>query len=193
MRHCIGIEDEAFLRGDVPMTKREIRILTLAKARIAPGDVVWDIGAGTGSLSVEAALLAEKGGAVFAIERQAEGCELIRRNAAKFGAANLTVVEGAAPEALAKLPVPDVVLIGGSGKALPEILSIVDEKLKPGGRMVLNTVTVESLYETLAELEKRPQYDCDAMQAQITRLPKRGRYHMAQALNPIAIVACIKH
>lgn len=191
MRHNLGIEDEAFLRGDVPMTKCEIRILTLAKARIAPGDVVWDVGAGTGSLSVEAALLAE-GGAVFAVERQGAGCELIRRNAANFGVEHLTVVEGAAPEALADLPRPDVVLVGGSGKALPDILAVVDERLKPGGRMVLNTVTVESLYETLAELEKRPQYTCDAMQAQITRLPKRGRYHMAQALNPIAIISCVK-
>jgi len=98
----LGIKDEAFVRGKVPMTKEEIRILTLVKAQIAPDAVVYDVGAGTGSLSIEAARLAPAGH-VYAIEKNPEGVELIAENATKFSVENITVVEGAAPDALAGL------------------------------------------------------------------------------------------
>ena len=99
----IGIKDEDFVRGKVPMTKEEIRILTLVKARITPDTVVYDVGAGTGSISIEAARMAPQGH-VYAIEKNPDGIALIAENAKKFGAENITIVEGTAPDALADLP-----------------------------------------------------------------------------------------
>ena len=109
----IGIKDEDFVRGKVPMTKEEIRILTLVKARIAPDAVVYYVGAGTGSISIEAARMAPQGH-VYAIEKNPDGIALIAENAKKFGAENITVVEGTAPDALADLPALDAAIIGGN-------------------------------------------------------------------------------
>ena len=113
----LGIEDKEFIRGEVPMTKQEIRVLTLAKAHIQPTAVIIDIGAGTGSISIEAALLAPKGH-VYSIERTAEGIKLIQANAEKFGVHNLTAVHSEAPDGLEKIDTCDTVIIGGSGRQL---------------------------------------------------------------------------
>ena len=134
MKHFLGIADDEFIRGKVPMTKQEIRILTMAKARIGAEDIVYDIGAGTGSLSIEAALQAENGH-VYAIERKAEGIALIQQNAEKFGVRNLTVVQHEAPEGMDELPACDVVLIGGSGSILrPVSLTNNQPSLMNGGK-----------------------------------------------------------
>ncbi len=186
-----GIPDNEFIRGDIPMTKQEVRILALVKARIGAADTILDIGAGTGSFSVEAALLAPRG-RVYAVEKEPEGVGLIRANAAKFCTANLEVVAGAAPEALAGLPAADVIFIGGSGGYLEEILAAADSLLKPGGRLILAAVTVETLHQALAVLDTRPDYDTEAAGVQVTRLRKAGGKHMFQAGNPVYLIACIK-
>ena len=186
----LGIADEEFIRGDVPMTKREIRILTLAEARIAPADVIWDIGAGTGSMSVEAARLASEGW-VYAVERNAEGAALIRQNAEKFGIKNLTVVEREAPEGLDALPACDAAIIGGSGRRLAEILDAIAARMKPGGRVVVNCVTMQTLASALEYLRRhKGDFAYEAAQVQVNRLRQVGPYDMAQALNPIYIIAC---
>ncbi len=113
----LGISDDEFIRGKVPMTKQEIRVLTMVKAHISESDIVWDIGAGTGSMSIEAARLAPSG-TVYAIERNAEGTDLIRQNMAKFGIDNITVIDGEAPDALKDIEDCDSVIIGGSGSRL---------------------------------------------------------------------------
>jgi cobalt-precorrin-6B (C15)-methyltransferase len=186
-----GIPDDQFQRGDVPMTKQEVRILALVKARIREADTVLDIGAGTGSLAVEAALLAPAG-RVFAIERQAAGVDLIRANAANFGAANLTAIHGPAPDALAGLPPADVIFVGGSGGKLAAILDAADGLLKPGGRLVVTAVTVETLQQTLAWAADKDGYTVDAAGVQITRLRPLGRRNMFQALNQVYIIVCSK-
>ncbi|MBP2662323.1 MAG: cbiT [Firmicutes bacterium] len=191
MTQRLGIPDSQFIRGDIPMTKQEIRILTLAKATIAMNDTVIDIGAGTGSLSVEAALLAEQG-KVFAIEREAEGIELIKANAAKFKASNVEAILGAAPEALNGLPTADVILIGGSGGLLPDILACADKLLKPGGRLVITAVTVETLSTALHIMRAKKEYSVDACAVQVTRIQPVGTSNMFKALNPIYIIACSK-
>ena len=191
MRHMLGIEDDAFCRGNIPMTKQEIRILTLTKAKINEDDIIWDIGAGTGSLSIESALLAPSGH-VYAIERKGEGTELIRKNADKFHVKNITVIEGEAPAAMLSLPPCNVVLIGGSGKKLLDILDFVDQRLGRGGRIVLNCVTVQTLYEALSYMRQRRDYQYEAVQIQANRLNSIGDYDMMQALNPIHIITCKK-
>lgn len=188
----LGINDEDFIRGKIPMTKQEIRILTLVKAKIEEGSTVLDIGAGTGSLSIEAALLA-KTGHVYAVERKKEGIDLICRNAEKFAVANLTAIEGEAPMALTNIPPCDVILIGGSGKHLLEILEVSATLLKSGGRIILNCITLQTLYEAISYMrEHKETYRYEAIQVQVNRLNPIGAYDMAEALNPIHIISCEK-
>jgi cobalt-precorrin-6B (C15)-methyltransferase len=186
-----GIADELFVRGDIPMTKQEVRIIALVKARIAETDIVVDIGAGTGSLAVEAALMA-KNGKVFAVEREPAGISLIRANAARFEADNVSIVEGSAPEALAGLPGADVVFIGGSGGQLTSILKTGHELLKAGGRLVIMAVTVETLNEALQFMQGRSDYQVEAAGLQVTRLRQAGTKNLFQAMNPVYIIACTK-
>ena len=184
----LGIKDDAFVRGNVPMTKEEIRILTLVKAQIAPNAVVYDVGAGTGSLSVEAARLAPQGH-VYAIEKNPEGIALIKENAARFSTRNLTVVEGVAPAALDGLPHLDVALIGGSGRRLPEILDIIGTRMHSGGRIVANAITMQTVAACLDYFHVHAElYTYEAIQVQISRLERVGPYDMAKALNPIYII-----
>lgn len=184
----LGIKDDAFVRGNVPMTKEEIRILTLVKAQIAPNAVVYDVGAGTGSLSVEAARLAPQG-QVYAIEKNPEGIALIKENAERFSTRNLTVVEGAAPAALDGLPPLDVALIGGSGRRLPEILDIIGTRMQSGGRIVANAITMQTVAACLDYFHAHAEdYTYEAIQVQISRLERVGPYDMAKALNPIYII-----
>ena len=188
----LGIADEEFIRQDVPMTKQEIRILSLVKARIAPDAVIYDIGAGTGSLSIEAARLAPQG-EVYAIERSSEGINLIRANAANFAVTNMQVIQAEAPDGLADLPEADAILIGGSGSRLSEILETVTPKLKQTGRLVLNCITVQTLMQCIEFMRKHSDiYIYEAIQVQVTRLQQVGTYDMAKANNPIYIVTCWK-
>lgn len=184
----IGIKDEDFVRGKVPMTKEEIRVLTLVKARIAPDAVVYDIGAGTGSISIEAARLAPQGH-VYAIEKNPEGIALIAENAKKFGVANISVVEGTAPDALAGLPELDAAIVGGSGRKLADILDIIGARLRPTGRIVANAITMQTVAACLDYFHAhKDTYAYEAIQVQINRLERVGPYDMAKALNPIYII-----
>lgn len=184
----LGIEDESFIRGKVPMTKQEIRVLTMVKARISPTDIVWDVGAGTGSMSVEAARLAGQGH-VYAVERNPEGVSLIEQNKEKFGVDNLTVVEGEAPEALNGLPDCDAAIIGGSGSHLSAILDEISARMRTGGRIVINCITIQTLAAALDYLRAHEiDFSYEAIQVQINRLQAVGAYDMAKAINPIYIV-----
>ena len=136
--------------GDVPMTKQEVRAVALAKLRLTATDTVWDVGAGTGSVSIEAALVA-RAGSVWAVERNAAGVRLIRETADAFGCGNVHAVPGVAPEALAILPVPDAVFVGGSAGELPSIVEAALEK-NSQVRLCVPCVTVETLTEACALL-----------------------------------------
>lgn len=185
----IGIDDEEFIRGEVPMTKQEIRILTIAKARIKPGDVVIDIGAGTGSLSIEAAMIARQ---VYAIERNPDAIELIQQNAERFKVDNIIIINSEAPNGLEAISKVDVVLIGGSGGKLTKILDTLDRRIKSGGRIVINCITIQTISDALAYFKSRNNYKYDAIQVQVNRLQQFGSFDMAKALNPIYIVTAVK-
>lgn len=163
-----GIPDKLFSRGSAPMTKEEIRVITLSKARIKEDSTVYDIGAGTGSISIEAALLA-KNGRVFAIEKNPERISLIRKNVKKFRVGNMEVVEGEAPEVLKALPKADRIIIGGSGGRIRSILMKCNEKLKSGGRVVINAVKLETL-RTSAEVLKKLKYNFRITQVSVNRV-----------------------
>ena len=179
-----GIADEAFTRADVPMTKQEIRSVTLSKLQLTKGAVVWDIGSGSGSVSVECALQAACGH-VYAIEKEADAVALTRANMEKFGVCNMTVVEGTAPEALADLPAPTHAFIGGSTGNLKEILELLLAK-NPHVRIVANAVTMETAAE-LSETAKPFSYS-DICCVNVSRGRKMGRYHLMTAQNPVYIV-----
>jgi len=182
-----GLSDELFLRGQAPMTKSEIRSISLSKLRLRPGDVVYDIGAGTGSVSVEIALQAYEG-SVYAVEFNEEALGLIRRNAEKFGARNLTVVEGRAPEALVDLPVPDRAFIGGSKGNLAGILELLADK-NPRIRVVVNAITLETLAEAVSCFERLGFEDVDIVQVFTARGKTVGGSHMMQGQNPVFIIS----
>ena len=190
MRHFFGIEDEEFIRGDVPMTKKEIRMVVMNEARIEEDSVVLDVGAGTGSISIEAALGAPKGH-VYAIERFEKATDLIRQNQEKFGVKNLTIIEAKAPEGMEDLPEIDAVIIGGSAGGMGTIMDEVTRLLKVGGRLVVTAVTMETGYTILKELKGRP-YTYEGFQMQVSRFRKAGPYHLLNPLSPIFIVTAVK-
>lgn len=144
------MRDDLFIRGDVPMTKSEVRAVALSKLELSEESVLFDIGAGTGSVAVEAALMARRGH-VYAIEKKAGAQELILKNREKFGAETLTLVRGSAPEALKTLPVPTHAFIGGGTAQLEEILEILFEK-NPRVRVVINVIALESLNLSLIHI-----------------------------------------
>lgn len=180
-----GIPDQMFVRGKTPMTREEIRVITLSKARLGPGMVVWDVGSGTGSIAVEAARMTP-GGSVWAVERSPEGCRLIRENCSRFGAASVVLVEGEAPDALKSLPRPHRVIVGGSGGRLGDILEAAREKMLPGGRLVVNAVTLETLHGALEFLgEKLPS---EVIQVSVNKSVKMGSARLMKACNPVYII-----
>lgn len=182
-----GIPDELFIRGDVPMTKQEVRAVALAKLRLAATDTVWDVGAGTGSVSIEAALVT-RAGSVWAVERNATGVRLIRENADAFGCGNVHAVPGVAPEALAKLPIPDAVFVGGSAGKLPSIVEAALEK-NSQVRLCVPCVTVETLTEACALLSGSRFKGFEACQVSAARAEAVGSHHLMKAQNPVFLVS----
>ena len=183
-----GISDEEFIRGDVPMTKSEVRAIVLSKLGLTDDAVVWDIGAGTGSVSIECALAASRG-QVYAIEKEADGLELIRQNKIKFRADNIQVVSGIAPGVLEDLPAPTHVFIGGSSGNISQIIDAVLVK-NPEARIVLTTITLETQAE-VTEYAKAAGIDIEAVSVQISRAKKAGKYHMMIAQNPVFVISFV--
>ena len=180
-----GWPDEAFLRGDVPMTKQEVRAAALAKLAVSPADTVWDVGAGTGSVSVELALAAPKG-RVYAVECEPDACALIRKNREKFRAYNLTLIEGKAPEALDGLPAPDAVFIGGTKGGMEAVLDAVLTK-NAAARICISAIALETLGAAIAALTARG-LTAEVTQVAVSRTKPAGRLHLLMANNPTFLI-----
>ena len=183
-----GRSDGDFLRTEVPMTKSEVRAVTLSKLGLTRDAICWDVGAGTGSVSIEMAEAAEEG-CVYAVERNTDACALIERNKRHLGVMNVTVVEGSAPEALSDLPAPTHVFIGGSGGNLKEIIEAALLK-NPRARIVLNTVTAETFAEATAAIKALRLKNEEIDELNVSRGRKVGAYHLMTALNPVYIISC---
>ena len=182
-----GIPDALFTRGAVPMTKAEVRAVALSKLRLGIADTVWDVGAGTGSVSVEAALVA-RGGSVWAVERKREGIVLIRENAERFGCGNVFSVEGVAPCALAKLPAPDAVFVGGSAGELAAIVEAARAK-NPRARFCVPCVTVETLAQACEVFSGDVFEGFEVCQVSVAKGEEAGLYHLMRAQNPVFLVS----
>ena len=151
---ALGLSDDAFaqrrpVRGQI--TKSEVRAVSLYALQLRPDSLVWDIGAGTGSVAVEAAHIAHRG-CVYAIDKDAGSADLLHANVARYGEGRVSVVIGAAPDALGALPDPDAVFIGGGGAAMPEILDTVLLRLRSAGRVVANFAAMERANDTYRAL-----------------------------------------
>ncbi|MFZ5989661.1 MAG: precorrin-6y C5,15-methyltransferase (decarboxylating) subunit CbiE [Bacillota bacterium] len=181
-----GLPDHMFIRGDVPMTKQEVRAVSLSKLKLKADSIVYDIGAGTGSISIECGLLAKEG-FVYAIEKDGEALELIEKNISKFQLDNIKVVKGEAPLALDILPEPDRVFVGGSGGNMEEIIEWVAKKCR-SGRVVVNTITLESTYEAIKSFESQGFTNIEITGVGISRSREVGGKHIMQALNPVYVI-----
>lgn len=185
-----GIPDEAFIRGKAPMTKEEVRTVSLSKLHLAEDSVCYDVGAGTGSVSVEMALRAYQG-MVYAIEKKEEAVELLWKNKQKFAVDNLEIIQGTAPEALENLPVPTHAFIGGSSGNLQEILKVLLEK-NEHVRIVINCITLETISEALNAIRRFSFEETEVVQLCASRAKEIGRYHLMMGENPIYIITCQK-
>jgi precorrin-6Y C5,15-methyltransferase (decarboxylating) len=182
----LGLAEEAFAHQRGLITKAEIRAVVLAKLELYPGMVLWDVGAGCGSVGLEASLLLP-GGRIYAVEQEAERAAQIRANGAKFGVGNLEVVCGHAPEALSGLPAPRRVFIGGGGRDLAEILKTVLGRLQGQGRVVLTATLLETL-DTAREVLTQNGWEMEVVQLQVSRSRPLAGGSFMQALNPVWIV-----
>ena len=176
LRRTPGLPDEAFARGKVPMTKQEVRAAVLAKLGVQPGELLWDVGAGTGSVSVELALAAPRG-RVYAVECDPEACALIRQNKEKFAVRNLTLVEGKAPAALENLPAPDAVFIGGTKGNMAA----------GAARICISAIALETLSAAVAALTAHG-LQAEVCQISVSRAKAAGKLHLLMANNPIFLI-----
>ena len=189
-----GRADTCFLRDSAgtegklrrtPMTKEEVREVSICKLHLTKKSVVYDIGSGTGSVAVEIAGLSGQL-QVYAIERKPEAVELLRKNREHFHMDNMEIIEALAPEGLEELPVPTHVFIGGSGGRLLEILQVLYRK-NPHMRIVINAISMETIAELREVLEAFPMEEEEILQMQVSRVKKLGSYHLPQAENPVWI------
>ena len=184
-----GIPDKLFERlPGIPLSKREVRVLILSSLKMKPDSVLWDIGAGTGTIPVEIGLLCPDG-KIVAIERDEEVAKLIERNCDRFGVGNVEVIRGSAPECLSEIqPRPDLVCIEG-GKPIKDILKQTWKYLQPGGSIVATVNSLENLYiisEGLSELQAR---NIEVVQSAVNRLETRGIHQTFAAVNPMFILS----
>ena len=188
-----GIPDEQFERTeDVPITKEEIRALQISKARLCSGHTVYDIGCGSGSISVEAALQVESNGNVYAIDFDSNAVELTKKNLEKFGVSNVKVILGNAKEKISELPEANAIFIGGTGGDTQKIIELCQNKLKSGGRIVIGVILIETLFSVISIMEKLNCTSVDITQITISKSRKTSTGTMMLARSPVTIISATK-
>lgn len=191
--HTPGIPDELFERvEDVPITKEEVRTIQISKARLSSGQIVYDIGCGSGSISIESALQIKPEGKVFSIDFDPKAIELTKKNMEKFQVSNISVIYGNATEKISELPTADAIFIGGTGVDTKEILKLCEGKLKSGGRIVIGTILLETLVNVLEEIEKLKFSSLDVTQITVSKSRKTSTGTMMLARNPVTVISATK-
>lgn len=185
-----GLADDLFLRSKVPMTKQEVRSVSMSKLMPKTTDLIYDIGAGTGSCSIELALLAKEG-RVWAFERNPVAVELLGKNKALFGVQNLEIVAGEALENIRSMPAPDCVFVGGSGGDLCEMLDVIYAK-NSSCRVVINAITVETLAEVAGYYKEHQDYSLEIVNVFVARSKHLGNYNLMMAQNPVYVMTALK-
>ena len=188
-----GIPDEEFERTEsVPITKEEVRVIQISKARLSSGQTVLDIGCGSGSITVEAGLQVESDGKVVGIDLDPNAIELTNKNLKKFGIDNTTLILGNAKEKIPELPEADAIFIGGTGGDTQEIVQLCENKLRSGGRIVIGIILIETLYAVLQTIEKLKFDSIDITQITIGKSRKTSTGTMMLARNPVTVISATK-
>ena len=189
-----GIPDEEFDRTEsVPITKEEVRAVQISKARLSAGQIVLDIGCGSGSITVEAGLQVESTGKVIGIDIDPKAVELTKNNLEKFQVSNTTIILGDAKEKISDLNEEvDAIFIGGTGGDTKDILELCENKLKPGGRIVIGVILIETLYSVLQTIEKLKFNSVDITQITIGKSRKTSTGTMMLARNPVTVISATK-
>jgi len=188
-----GIPDELFERDEkVPITKEEVRVVQISKGRLKPGMIVYDIGCGSGSISVEAALQIEDSGHVHAVDNDVKAIELTKKNLAKFEVKNVSVINNDANKAISDLPKVDAIFIGGTGKDTEEIIKLCQDKLKQGGRIVIGMILIETIFSVLSLIQELSFNSVDITQVTISKSRKTSTGTMMLARNPVTVLSATK-
>ena len=188
-----GIPDEYFERTeDVPITKEEVRTIQISKARLRPGNTVYDIGCGSGSITVEAGLQVESSGKIYAVDIDPKAVELTRKNLDRFGVSNVDVILGDAKEKIPNLPMADAIFIGGTGGDTKDIVSLCHDKLKPGARIVVGIILIETLYSVMEMMNGLNFDSVDMTQITISKSRKTSTGTMMLARNPVMVISATK-
>ena len=188
-----GIPDEEFERTEsVPITKEEIRAIQISKGRLSAGQTVLDIGCGSGSVTVEAAIQVEESGKVIGVDVDPNAIELTEKNLKKFGISNYTLIEGNAKEKISELSQADTVFIGGTGGDTKDIVELCQDKIKLGGRIVIGVILIETLYSVLQTIEKLDLESVDITQITIGKSRKTKTGTMMLARNPVTVISATK-
>ncbi len=190
--NILGLRDEEFLRDEkTPMTKEEVREIIVSKLRLRDGDILFDIGSGTGSIAIQASML--KDIEVYAVEEKTSSCLLIKKNIEKFGCRKISIFNDRASNVIDSFPMPDALFIGGSGGELEEIIAKLNSKKNEDKRrkirVVISTVTLETEMEIYDLIKKYEPEDLDIVEVNISKARKLGRYNLMKAENPIKIIS----
>lgn len=185
LRLTPGIPDDDFIRGKVPMTKEEVRTVSISKLRLEKDSVLFDIGCGTGSVSVESGRLSEEI-SVFAFDCNEEAVSLVKKNAAKFNCSNIKVIHAIAPDGFTELPAPTHAFIGGSSGALKDILHSLYKK-NPSMRIVINAVSLETICQAQKLVKEIPVRNLEIVQLGVSKAEMIGKHTMLKAGNPVII------
>ena len=189
-----GIPDELFDRDEkVPITKEEVRAVQISKGRLKPGMIVYDIGCGSGSMSVEAALQVEDSGHVHAVDYDPKAVELTKKNLAKFSISNVSVTGKNAIDIISELPDADSIFVGGTGNDTTEIVKMCLDKLKQGGRIVIGMIQIETIFSVLSFVQKQGLNSVDITQVTISKSRKTSTGTMMLARNPVTILSATKN
>ena len=188
-----GIPDSEFERADeVPITKEEVRTIQISKARLSPGNIVYDIGCGSGSISVEAALQIESSGKIYAVDIDPKAIELTKKNLKKFNVTNVLTIFGNAKEKIQELPEADAIFIGGTGGDTQDIVKLCEKHLKTGGRIIIGVILIETLFSVLKIIEELKFSSVDITQVTISKSRKTSTGTMMLARNPVTIISATK-
>ena len=188
-----GIPDELFERLDeVPITKEEVRVIQISKARLMPGQTIYDVGCGSGSISVEAAYQVGPSGKVYSIDIDPNAVQITETNLKKFQISNTDVILGNAIQKIPNLPLADAIIIGGTGGETSQILKLCESNLKQGGRIVIATILIETLHSVLDTINKLKFSSTDIIQVTISKSKRTSTGTMMLARNPVTIISATK-
>lgn len=189
-----GIPDEKFDRTEeVPITKEEIRVVQISKARLSEGNLIYDIGCGSGSITVEAGLQIGSNGKIYAVDIDPKAIDLTKKNLAKFGVSNVELILGDAKQKISSFPMADAIFIGGTGGDTKDIVALCHDKLKSGARVVIGVILIETLYAVLDIIYKLDFSDIDITQVTISKSKKTTTGTMMLARNPVTIISATKN